>query len=135
MLECLILGDSIGVGISHYRKECISYVKSGINSDKFLKSYPIPGKFVPVIIISLGTNDTSSIDTYENLRKLRRKVHTDKVFWIVPSKTIKPTQNAAVKRLAAEFGDSSISITSNQLSGDKIHPTGSGYKALGGLTK
>ncbi len=135
MLECLILGDSIGVGISHYRKECVAYVKSGINSDRFLKTYPIPSEHSRTPIISLGTNDTSLVDTYENLHKLRLKVHTDRVVWIVPSKALKSSQNATVKRLAREFGDSTISITSNQLSADKIHPTGSGYKALGGLAK
>jgi hypothetical protein len=27
MLECLIIGDSIGVGVANVRKECVAYVQ------------------------------------------------------------------------------------------------------------
>ncbi len=135
MLECLIMGDSIGYGIAHYRQECVSHVKSGINSTKFLSSYPVPSEPFKTAIISLGTNDTDKINTYHNLRTLRLKTSAKKVWWIVPSKTLKPSQYEAVKKLAREFGDSTITITSGQLSADRIHPTGSGYKSLGQMTK
>lgn len=135
MLECLILGDSIGYGISHYRPECVAHVKSGINSTKFLSSYPVPSESFKTAVISLGTNDTDKINTYQNLRTLRLKTNAMKVWWIVPSKTIKPEQYETVKRVAREFGDSTITITSGQLSGDRIHPTGSGYKSLANIVK
>jgi len=36
MIECLILGDSIGVGVANVRKECVAYVQGGINSHQWL---------------------------------------------------------------------------------------------------
>jgi hypothetical protein len=36
MLDCLIIGDSIGVGVANIRKECVAYVKGGINSYQWL---------------------------------------------------------------------------------------------------
>ena len=39
MLECLILGDSIAVGVHKARPECVAYVKSGINSRDYVNKY------------------------------------------------------------------------------------------------
>ena len=39
MLECLIMGDSIAVGVSQQRKECSAYVQSGISSPNFVKKF------------------------------------------------------------------------------------------------
>jgi len=35
MIECLILGDSIAVGIGQMRPECVVQAKSGINSEDY----------------------------------------------------------------------------------------------------
>ena len=135
MLECLILGDSIGVGVSYFKKECVSYVKSGINSTNYIKTYTDVNKKTKSVIISLGTNDTDAVDTYDSLLKLRKSVDAERVVWIVPSKTIKPKQNLIVKRLANEFKDSTLEIADNDLSKDKIHPTGNGYKNISSNVK
>ena len=37
MIECLIVGDSIAVGVSQVRHECMSIAKSGINSSDWNK--------------------------------------------------------------------------------------------------
>ena len=135
MLECLILGDSIGVGISNVKTECVAYVKSGINSTNFIKTYTDVNKKTKSVIISLGTNDSDGVDTYDSLLKLRKSVDAEKVVWILPSKTVKQKQNLIINRLANEFKDSTLEITDNDLSKDKIHPTGTGYKNISSKLK
>ena len=130
MLECLILGDSIGVGISNVKTECAAYVKSGIDSTNYIKAYNDVNKKTKSVIISLGTNDSDGVDTYYSLLKLRKSVDAEKVVWILPSKTVKPKQNSIVKKIANEFKDSMLEITDKDLSKDRIHPTGTGYKNI-----
>lgn len=130
MLECLILGDSIGVGISNVKTECVAYVKSGIDSTNYIKAYNDVNKKTKSVIISLGTNDSDNVDTYYSLLKLRKSVDAEKVVWILPSKTVKPKQNSIVKKIANEFKDSMLEITDKDLSKDRIHPTGTGYKNI-----
>ena len=57
MLECLIVGDSIAVGVSQVRPECASIAKSGINSRDWVTHNL--GKLEPAktLIISLGANE------------------------------------------------------------------------------
>jgi len=131
MIECLILGDSIAKGISDVRKECVAYVKSGINSrdwnDKFVKQV-VPAKNT---IISLGSNDLKNLNTEIELVALRTFVNSDHVYWIVPA--IKPEKQQIVQKIARHFGDTIVNIP--ELSPDKVHPTYRGYKQLGELTK
>jgi len=131
MIECLILGDSIAKGVSDIRKECVAYVKSGINSsdwnDKFVKNV-VPAK---TTIISLGSNDYKNLNTEIELVALRTFVNSDHVYWIVPA--IKPEKQEIVKKIARHYGDTFIIIP--ELSKDKVHPTYKGYKQLGALTK
>lgn len=135
MLECLILGDSIGVGISNVKTECVAYVKSGIDSTNYIKAYNDVNKKTKSVIISLGTNDSDNVDTYYSLLKLRKSVDAEKVVWILPSKTVKPKQNSIVKKIANEFKDSMLEITDKDLSKDRIHPTGTGYKNISSKLK
>ncbi len=57
MLECLVIGDSIAVGISHFCKECVTYARTGWTSSQWNKQYlqafnaQLP---VKSLIISLG---------------------------------------------------------------------------------
>jgi len=131
MLECLILGDSIAVGISQVRTECAVYAKSGINSHDWNDTYVKNVKPAKTTIISLGSNDYRHLNTEIELVALRSFVNSDKVFWIVPA--IKPEKQAIVKNIARQYGDTFITIP--ELSRDKIHPTYQGYKQLGFLTK
>lgn len=134
MLECLILGDSIGVGVSFFKKECVAYVKSGINSDNYVRTYTDINKKTKTVIISLGTNDTDAVHTQESLTKLRESVQADRVVWILPSRTIKHKQNMIVRKIANDFKDSTLEIANIDLSRDRIHPTGNGYKHLSNQT-
>lgn len=131
MLECLILGDSIAKGIGQVRTECVTLAQSGINSrdwnDVFVKKIR-PAR---TTIISLGSNDFKHLNTEIELVALRTHVNSDKVFWIVPA--IKPEKQELVKKIAKHYGDSFVIIP--ELSTDRVHPTGRGYRQLGILTK
>ena len=126
MIECLILGDSIGYGLQSFRRECAAYVQSGINSHVWNRDYLQHDLTAKTAIISLGSNDTSAIKTIEELQKLRAKVTAEKVFWIVPA--IKPNVQKIVKLIAEEHNDVILEI--NGLSPDKVHPNIIGYKDL-----
>ena len=71
MLECLIIGDSIGVGVSQVRTECMSIVKSGINSNTWKNTNITKLQPAKVLIISLGANDLKGHDTEGNVREIR----------------------------------------------------------------
>ena len=126
MLDCLILGDSIAYGISNIRTECTSYVQSGINSRDWNLRWLHTIKQAKTVIISLGTNDLSNIDTYEELSQLRDTIKAENVYWVMPS--IKPDVQKAVWMISVRYLDKVISTES--LTGDNIHPTYSGYNEL-----
>jgi lysophospholipase L1-like esterase len=135
MFECLIVGDSIGVGISNVRKECVAHVKGGINSkqwlDRNVQNTPLIAKHV---IISLGSNDHKYINTEAELRAIRALTKADKVYWVLPAGN-HPKSNVSiqyiqltVKEIAKEHGDIVLPISSLQKDG--IHPSDRGYKDL-----
>ncbi len=131
MIDCLILGDSIAKGVSDIRKECIAYVKSGINSTDWNNKYSQNIAPAKTTIISLGSNDIASLNTESEIMSLRLQIKEGRVFWILPA--IKPNKQNIVREVAKRFGDTVINIT--ELSSDKVHPTYHGYKQLGELTK
>jgi lysophospholipase L1-like esterase len=128
MFECLIVGDSIGVGIANIRKECISYVKGGINSkqwlDKNVQHTPLIAKHV---IISLGSNDHKYIKTEAELRTIRELTKANKVFWVMPS-TRFPVQREAIMKIANEYHDTVLKT--ERMQQDNVHPSWAGYKEL-----
>lgn len=131
MLECLIIGDSIGVGTHHFRKECVAYAKSGWNTSQWNQDYLKNDLTAQTVIISLGSNDLKHINTREELQKTRAKVKGNRVFWILPA--IKPHIQKIVREVANEHHDTVIEIT--KLQADKIHPSFQGYKELADKTK
>lgn len=121
MILCLILGDSIAVGIAHHRPDCVAEARVGRAS----AAQRIPGVRAGVAVISLGSNDGGARDaTVHHLRKLRRGTPAVRVVWIVPAN---PRAAAAVRQVAAEFGDDTLDLTPGP---DGIHPTPAGYRAL-----
>ncbi len=131
MLECLIVGDSIAVGTAHFRPECVSLSKSGINSRDWNKQNAGNGLKAKTVIISLGSNDHSGIRTIWELQNLREKVDADRVYWILPA--IKPHVQKMVTQIANDHNDVIIPIT--KLQKDGVHPTGAGYKEIAAKTK
>jgi lysophospholipase L1-like esterase len=137
MLDCMIVGDSIAVGTSYYRKECVSYSKSGWNSWQWNKDYLSKASEKPTktLIISLGANDHKGVKTEFELRKMRESVKADKVFWISPGSVRKPVATDAINRIAKEYGDTVLGRPESHMSADGVHPTGQGYKILAEQTK
>lgn len=137
MIECLILGDSIAVGVSQIRKECVSFVKSGINSKDFYNKHKSmlshPTK-TGVTIISIGPNDTKSIDTIKYANLIRENIN-GKVYWILPSNTKKPEKFKIIKEVADVWGDVVIERPADKISPDGVHPTYAGYKEIAEKTK
>lgn len=131
MIECMILGDSIGVGLQSVRKECVAYVQGGINSKVWNRDYLHHDLTTKTAIISLGSNDTHAIRTILELQTLREKVKADRVFWILPA--IKPDVQKMVRTVAEANNDVVLEITG--LSQDKVHPSYAGYKDLAARTK
>jgi hypothetical protein len=131
MLDCLILGDSIAQGVSTVRKECVAYVQSGINSRNWNNRYIVKDLSANTVIISLGTNDPETMNTFKELLTLRELIAGKKVFWIMPP--IKPSVQDIVRIIARNYKDTILEIP--ELSKDKVHPTGQGYKILGEMTK
>jgi len=131
MLECLILGDSIAVGTHRFRPECVAYAKGGINSWQWNKDYLQNDLSAKTVIISLGSNDHKGVKTRQELETMRAKVKGIRVFWILPA--IKPNIQDIVREIAAEHGDTVLSIT--HLQPDGVHPSWAGYRVIAEATK
>ena len=139
MLECLILGDSIAVGVSQYRPECITYAKGGINSRQWANSYITKNLSADTVIISLGSNDHIGVKTVRELRTIRELTKAKRVFWILPS-GVHPKNNVPVndiqqmvRLVADEYSDIVLPVT--RLQADGIHPSTAGYKELANNTR
>lgn len=130
MLECLIVGDSIAVGIKTYRPECASYAKVGITSSKWNIRYSRSFNS-RVAIISLGSNDYSAKLTKRELQTIRSKISATTVYWVVPH--VKPDIQEVVREVARLNNDFLVNIP--HISKDRVHPTPAGYKKLAQQTK
>ena len=126
MIECMILGDSIAVGLHQQVPRCKSLSKGGWNTWQWNKDYLKQDLIAQTVVISLGSNDYKGIKTQEELEHLREKVQADRVFWILPA--IKPHIQEIVNKIAAQHGDTVVPIT--HLQPDKVHPTTQGYKTI-----
>ena len=141
MFECLILGDSIAVGLHNVRKECVAYAKGGINTWQFNKQFP--GEFFSnSVIISLGSNDHKHIKTRKELEELRKRILAkDKVIWILPAGNLKASGvdisdiRTIISNIADEYGDMVVDTHPKYRSKDGIHPTSTGYRWLEFFTK
>jgi lysophospholipase L1-like esterase len=125
MLECLIIGDSIAVGIAQHRSECVSYAQVGITSAAWNNKFLGKNLESRTTTVSLGTNDSSTFKTFEELLALRQNL-TGRVQWILPANGT--DRQAPVVRVAKIFGDTTFLIPA--LAKDKIHPTTGAYRKL-----
>jgi hypothetical protein len=134
MLECLILGDSIAVGTQQFAKHCELVGKGGINTWQWNQMYPRADLTAGTVIISLATNDHKYINTEAELIKMRERVKSQRVFWILPAGNLRASEvniqwiQGLVREIAKRYGDTVLPI--NGLQRDGIHPSWSGYKDI-----
>ena len=116
MIECLVLGDSIAVGVGSASPQCQTIAKVGINS----KNFVVSRKHIPhanTTVISLGSNDGNA-DFSKYLKQLRAKV-SGKVIWILSNNNTKARKIAL--NIARQNGDSVVYLSSFATA-DGVHP-------------
>lgn len=134
MLECLIIGDSIGVGLSKQMTECHSLAIGGYNTYQWNKKFYDQNIDKDLVIISLGSNDHKYVKTKKELETIRSKIKKGKVIWILPNSNLKASEvdiktiQAYIKEIAKEHNDLVIGI--KYPSQDRIHPSARGYEDL-----
>ncbi len=132
MLECLIIGDSIAVGTKMFAPtECVSYSKGGFNTWQWNKRWGNIPLEARKVVISLGTNDHQYVNTYKELSKVRYRIKSQNVIWVMPPCNkgfCKPSVNMTVKDIAHKYGDTII--WTSYVQPDHIHPSWRGYKDI-----
>ena len=131
MIECLLIGDSIAVGIAKHRPECQVIAKVGINSKNWVNKNITKELSAETVIISLGSNDHKKINTLKELFVIREVITARHVYWIIPASN--PDIQEMVEIVAYKFEDKILRIP--EVSKDKVHPTTNGYKSLANSTK
>jgi lysophospholipase L1-like esterase len=131
MLECLIVGDSIAVGTAHFRPECTVMAQSGINSRDWNEKHYHDQLKSDTVIISLGSNDLKTLNTFREIIALRSRIKARRVFWILPAN--KPQKVELIRMVAAEYKDTLVPIP--KVSKDRVHPTTQGYQELAKSTR
>jgi lysophospholipase L1-like esterase len=139
VIECLLLGDSIAVGLYQQMPQCESLSKGGWNTYQWNRDYLKYDLSAGTVIISLGSNDHRYVKTQAELERLRDKVTAGRVFWILPhgnlTAGVLPIAEIQriIKMIAAIHGDTVIPITRVQR--DNIHPSWAGYKQIAKAVK
>jgi hypothetical protein len=131
VVPCVIMGDSIAVGVGMYRPDCETVARSGISSARYVSTMLSP-QDAQTIVISLGVNDDDTIDTVTNLRQMRSELRAETVYWLLPG--IRERKREAIREVAQEYGDRLIE-TRGYTGRDHLHPTGAGYQVLASLTE
>jgi len=129
MLECLVIGDSVAVGVHQHMPQCKKLAHVGWNSGRWSSHY-LDGTDISagVVVISLGGNDRN-ISTLANLQYIRKRVTGHKVYWILPSHN-NPQAAEAVLQVAAQYADVVLPRPQQHMSKDRVHPTQTGYALL-----
>lgn len=126
MLDCIVLGDSIAVGVGQARPDCQTIAVSGVTSEHYVQMFA-GAQQAHTAIISLGVNDGDGVATADNLSRLRGRVAANNVYWLL-SGTNEHIRDA-VRTIAGRFGDRLIDVL--PLAGpDHIHPDRTGYAKL-----
>jgi hypothetical protein len=125
-LKCLVVGDSLGVGIGQYLPECETHATVGISAARLDDSFSPPA--AELTIISLGSNPGP--ETQAHLLHLREEVQGPAI-WIIPA----DQNRAVVMSVSSDFHDSTLDARSVGAGPGHIHPAASGYKELAARIK
>jgi len=122
MIDCLVLGDSIAVGVAQHLPECQVIAKVGLSSSQVLAAVKAVSN--DVTIISVGSNDPRNPELLRNIRALRAKINAKYVIWLLP---YDGSASGAVRQVAGSHRDYLIDLK-NFASGDGVHPKN--YKSI-----
>ena len=126
--DCMILGDSIAVGLSSIlakdqNLKCETIAKVGRPTSEVLSHAPMSID-ARTVIISTGSND-GKIRPYQ-YSNLRNRIYGN-VAWLLPAKH--KDARAIINEIARTHGDRVIDLAVLRLS-DGIHPTRSSYQTV-----
>jgi len=123
MFDCLILGDSIAVGVGQQLPQCVTEAKVGINSINYVnKEYKTGDRVADTVVISLGSNDTMNLKTEETITLLREEIVAERVYWILPNEKKFTAQRNFILKVAKHHNDFIIDIPQCEYSNDGVHP-------------
>jgi lysophospholipase L1-like esterase len=134
LLDCLVLGDSIAVGVGQAKPACHVVAEVGITSERYVHTRLIAhtAHTARIAIISLGVNDSADVDTVDNLLRLRHAITARTVYWLLAG-TNQRARDAA-RMVAFRFHDRLIDVA--PLAGpDHLHPDRAGYARLASITR
>lgn len=134
MLPCLLVGDSIAVGVAQQRPECAVMAKVGISTKAWNRRYLSVLPTAQTTVISLGVNDAPNAPTAWELRELRMRI-VGRVVWILPSQAKQPAARWAALWYARWYGDTVLELPAGRVAPDGVHPTGAGYRILAQQTR
>jgi hypothetical protein len=131
LLDCLVLGDSIAVGVGQARPGCHVVAETGITSERYVHTMLV-ARTARIAIISLGVNDSQDVDTVDNLLRLRNAITARTVYWLLAGSNKRSRE--AARLVATKYRDRLIDVA--PLAGpDHLHPDRSGYAKLAALTR
>lgn len=130
MFECLILGDSTGVGTAQainarYAQQCDVQAAERATAGEIL-GWRRPAKKYGTSILAIGSNDDAGPRLADRLLRIRASITTRRVIWLLPY--ARP-QAYTVSSVAATFGDETLDLARFR-SKDKVHPLSYGDVAL-----
>jgi lysophospholipase L1-like esterase len=129
--RCLVIGDSIAVGVSNYSR-CLSISTGGLSSWRWLNRWgPELDTVDPeVVLISLGANDADDRRSFPSLAKVRAKLRAPRVIWLAPSEVLSLTSRNWVRLIAEQYGDAVFDLPQRHMQKDGIHPSTRGAQIV-----
>lgn len=129
MFECLILGDSIGVGTAQainarYPHQCDVQAAERATAEQILTWRRSP-KIYGAAIFAMGSNDAAGPALAKKLLSIRAGIRTRRVIWLLPYAR---QQAYVVNSVAASFGDETLDLK-RFATKDRIHPASYGEVA------
>jgi hypothetical protein len=122
-MSCLILGDSIAVGLSTALKGCMTIAKVGMSSAWILAHAPAVS--VDTAYISAGANDPGNPALASNLARIKQRVHAGRYVFIAPA-------NSSRARAIACAAGPCVSYVAGR---DGVHPASYGALAASVLQR
>ncbi|QJU59269.1 hypothetical protein HL653_17195 [Sphingomonas sp. AP4-R1] len=121
MSSCLILGDSIALGIAAaitilWPSGCDVRARVGATTSDI--SALVPAKHYDLVIVSAGSNDATGPAFDRDIVRLRQRLRAGQISWIYPRSRPRAW---SVYRAASRHGDRTIDLAA-LASRDGVHP-------------